>query len=98
MCGATRQAQPHTPPGKQRSPVAQVVPPQTHRPEVHVPPPPALQLLPEQRQVLEEQVKPAGHWWPQAPQFDGSVCTALQPAWQQYSLDVHEVPPLHLHS
>ena len=47
---------------------------------LQVPPPPALHTAFEpQRQMYCEQLKPAGQFRPQAPQFCGSVLSTLQP-------------------
>jgi len=76
---------PQLPFDRQRCPAAQVLLPHVQTPFEHVPALPALQPgLPEQTQLLELQLKPAGHFRPQAPQLAASFERFLQPPlWQQ---------------
>lgn len=66
-----------------------------------LPTPPALQsALSLQLQTPFWQTNPVGQACPQAPQFSGSVCTALQPAglWQHTEFGPHPGPSLHEHA
>ena len=83
------------PPGWQRSPAAQVVPPQRQSPLLQVPAEPALQVAsPLHAQAPLEQAKPAGHVRPQAPQFVALESKFAQPASQQVSEPPQPPPPL----
>lgn len=83
------------PPGWQRSPAAQVVPPQRQSPLLHVPAEPALQVAsPLHAQAPLEQAKPVGQVRPQAPQFVALEFKFAQPASQQVSDPPQPLPPL----